>query len=116
MFDKDWSGALLAEELQAEAYVILTDVDAVYINWGQPDARAIHRAPPDTIERFTFAADSMGPKVKAACDFVRKTKGMAAIGALEDAEALLRGKAGTFITIDAGVIEWTETGGLHPSN
>jgi carbamate kinase len=106
VIDKDWAGALLAQELQANAYVILTDVKAVYMNWGQPDARAIRRASPDAIEQYTFPAGSMGPKVGAACEFVRKTKGMAAIGALEDASALLHKTAGTIITLDTVGIEW----------
>jgi carbamate kinase len=109
VIDKDWAGALLAQELQAEVYMILTDVNAVYINWGKPDARAIRRASPDAIEQFTYAAGSMGPKVGAACEFVRKTKGMAVIGALQDAVSLLHGAAGTSITMDAVDIEWAET-------
>jgi carbamate kinase len=113
VIDKDLAGALLAEELQAGFYVILTDVDGVYINWGRPDQRAIRRASPDAIEHYNFAAGSMGPKIEAACEFVRKTKGMAAIGALADAAALLRGEAGTIITMDAAGIEYapgTQTG------
>jgi carbamate kinase len=111
VIDKDWTGALLAQEVHAEMYMILTDVNAVYINWEQPDARAIRRASPDAIEQFTFAAGSMRPKVEAASDFVRKTKGVAVIGALEDALALLHGTAGTTITMDAAGIEWAETAG-----
>jgi carbamate kinase len=106
VIDKDWAGALLAQELQAEMYMILTDVNAVYINWGQPDARAIRRASPDAIEQYTFAAGSMRPKVEAACQFVRETKGIAVIGALQDADALLHGTTGTTITMDATGIEW----------
>ena len=115
VIDKDWAGALLAQEVHAEMYMILTDVNAVYINWGQPDARAIRRASPDAIEQFTFAAGSMRPKVEAASDFVRKTKGVAVIGALEDALALLHGAAGTTITMDATGIEYAETAGPPPS-
>ena len=128
VIDKDWAGALLAQELQAEVYMILTDVKAVYINWEQPDARAIRRASPDAIEQFTFAAGSMGPKVEAACEFVRRQhevlapdmpgacqQGMAVIGALEDAVALLHGAVGTTITMDTVGIEWVESVGLHPS-
>jgi carbamate kinase len=106
VIDKDRTGALLAEELKAGFYVILTDVDAVYLDWGAPTRRAVRRAPPDAIERYSFAAGSMGPKVGAACDFVRRTKGTAAIGALSDAAALLRGEAGTTITMDATGIEY----------
>lgn len=48
----------------------------------------------------------MAPKVEAACEFVRKTGGMAAIGALQDAMALLQGEAGTMITSSVDEIEW----------
>jgi carbamate kinase len=105
VIDKDRVGALLAEELHAEAYVMLTDVDAVYTNWGTPQARAIRRASPEALEQLPFAAGSMGPKVEAACAFVRKTQGRAAIGALADAAALLRGEAGTSITSQVDGIE-----------
>jgi carbamate kinase len=85
---------------------MLTDVDAVYTGWGTPAARAIRRASPDAIAALPFAAGSMGPKVEAACAFVRKTSGIAVIGALDDAPRLLRGQAGTTVTVDAGAIEW----------
>jgi len=92
---------------------MLTDVKAVYKDWGKPDARAIRRAEPAAIQAFTFAVGSMGPKVEAACAFVRKTGGIAAIGALEDADALLRGDAGTMITTTAKGIEWDEHNPAH---
>lgn len=110
VIDKDRAGSLLAQELKADAYLMLTDVDAIYQNWGTPRACAIRRASPDALERYPFAIGSMGPKVEAACDFARKTGGVAAIGTLEDASALLGGTAGTMITSDAGEIEWYEGG------
>jgi len=108
VIDKDRAGSLLARELKADAYLMLTDVDAVYKDWGTPDARAIRRASPDALERFSFASGSMEPKVEAACEFVRQTRGMAAIGTLEDALALLSGTAGTMITASADEIVWYE--------
>jgi len=106
VIDKDRAGALLAEELKADAYLMLTDVEAVYKDWGTPQARAIRRASPDALERYSFASGSMGPKVEAACKFVRKTRGIAAIGTLEDALALLSGTAGTMVTASADEIGW----------
>lgn len=106
VIDKDRAGALLARELQADAYLMLTDVKAVSKDWGKPRARAIRRASPDALERLSFAAGSMGPKVEAACEFVRKTGGVASIGALEDAAALLSEDAGTIITSCVDGIEW----------
>ena len=108
MIDKDSAGALLARELQADAYLMLTDVRAVYENWGQPGARAIRRASPDALEKLTFASGSMGPKVAAACEFARKTGGVVAIGALEDAAALLREEAGTTVSSRVHGITWYE--------
>lgn len=108
VIDKDRSGALLAQELHAEAYVMLTDVKAVYTDWGTASARALRRASPAALAELGFAAGSMGPKVEAACEFVRQTGGMAGIGSLEDAAALLRGDAGTLITLRADGIEWSE--------
>lgn len=108
VIDKDRAGALLARELQADAYVMLTDVKAVYTDWGKPGARAIRRASPDALEKFNFASGSMGPKVEAACEFARKTGGMVAIGVLGDAAALLSEDAGTVITTRVDGIEWYE--------
>lgn len=109
VIDKDRAGSLLAQEVQADAYLMLTDVDAVYTDWGKPSARAIRRASPDALAALSFASGSMGPKVEAACEFVRKTEGVAAIGALEDAAVMLSEDAGTIITTHVDAIEWYET-------
>ncbi len=95
--DKDLTAALLARDLAADALVILTDVDAVEDGYGTPQARPIHRATPQELRARPFPAGSMGPKVDAACRFVEATGKMAAIGRLDDAEALLAGKAGTIV-------------------
>ena len=106
VIDKDFASALLARELRAEVLLMLTDVDAVYGDWCTPAARAIRRASPAALRTMSFAAGSMAPKVQAACEFAEQTGAIAAIGRLEDAEAILRGAAGTAITADAGDIEW----------
>ena len=98
VIDKDRAGALLATSLHADAFLMLTDVDAVYEDWGTPSAAPIRRATPDELAGITFAAGSMGPKVEAACRFVRDNGGFAAIGSLDAAAAMLRGEAGTMIT------------------
>jgi len=95
--DKDLTAALLARDLAADALVILTDVAAVEDGYGTPQARPIHRATPQELRARPFPAGSMGPKVEGACRFVEATGGMAAIGRLDDAEALLDGKAGTIV-------------------
>ena len=105
VIDKDRAGSLLAQELRADAYIMLTDVNAVYTDWGRPQAHALRRASPDALQALTFPAGSMGPKVESACEFVCKTGGFAAIGALEDAMAILHGNAGTVVTTQSKGIE-----------
>jgi carbamate kinase len=106
VIDKDHAGALLASSLGAGAYLMLTDASAVWQEWGTPEARAIKTASPDALGKLSFAAGSMGPKVQAACDFVRATGGKAGIGALEDAVAIMEGRAGTLVMADADGLEY----------
>jgi carbamate kinase len=105
VIDKDLASALLAKDLRADALAIVTDVDAVYMDWGTPEQRAIRRATPEALGESEFAAGSMGPKVRAACSFVEETGGRAAIGSITDTPALLRGEAGTVVTREATGIE-----------
>ena len=98
--DKDRAAALLAEQLDADALLLLTDVPRVVAGWGTAAAVEIDRATPAQLRDVTFAAGSMGPKVEAACRFVERTGGLAAIGALDDAESILAGRAGTQIRVE----------------
>ncbi|MEN8260566.1 MAG: carbamate kinase [Pseudomonadota bacterium] len=107
VIDKDSASALLARQLKAEAFLMLTDVDAVETDWGKPSSRKIRRASPKALRRYAFAAGSMGPKVEAACEFADNTGGLAGIGALKDTTALLAGEAGTVIKRGA-TLEWWE--------
>ncbi len=95
--DKDLVSALLAERLQADALLLLTDVAAVEADYGTASAHPLGRIGVEEMRKFTFAAGSMGPKVDAACRFVERTGGRAAIGRLEDAAFLLSGRAGTLV-------------------
>lgn len=104
VIDKDFATELLARELQADLYVMLTDADAVYVDWGKPTQRAIRRASPEALSALSFAAGSMGPKVEAACRFVRSTGKRAAIGELSELGRIIEGVAGTTIAADAGAI------------
>ena len=97
VIDKDLASALLAADLKADALAIVTDVDGVYADWGTPQQRRIERAMPEELSTAEFAAGSMGPKVKAACQFVEQTGGKAVIGSIDDTEAMLRGDAGTTV-------------------
>ncbi len=100
VIDKDLASALLAESLNADALLLLTDVDGVYHNWGQPNQKKIERASPRDLRASAFPAGSMGPKVIAACDFASGSGRMSGIGALKDACKILQRKAGTIITSD----------------
>ena len=68
------------------------------------------RATPEMLERAEFAEGSMGPKVRAACWFAERTGGFAAIGAIADTQALLRGEAGTRVALDAAGVDAAHTG------
>ncbi len=95
--DKDLTAALLARLVRAEALLLLTDVESVQENFGTDHAQPIHLATPGELRARPFPAGSMGPKVDAACRFAEATGAMAAIGRLDDAEALLQRKAGTIV-------------------
>jgi len=97
VIDKDLASALLAADVGADVLAIVTDVDAVYAGWGTPGQRAIRRATPADLERLDFAAGSMGPKVRAACEFVERTGKRAAIGSIHETAALVRGEVGTVV-------------------
>ncbi|MDX1705576.1 carbamate kinase [Pseudidiomarina sp.] len=97
VIDKDAASALLAEQVDAEALLLLTDVDAVYKNFGEPDEQAIGRMTIDEAKDFDAPSGSMGPKIAAAARFARSGK-FAAIGRLEDALKILEGNAGTRIS------------------
>ena len=100
MIDKDRATALLAREIGATVFVCATDADAVYLDWGKPEQRAIRWATPDAMDAHDFPAGSMGPKVEAAQDFARATGGRAIICALADVPAAVRGEKGTTIADD----------------
>ena len=97
VIDKDLCAALLARELQADCLVIATDVDAVYMEWGTPQQKALGHVSAQFLQKQAFAEGSMGPKVQAACDFVLRTGKSCHIGALADIEAMLAGTAGTTV-------------------
>jgi carbamate kinase len=97
VIDKDLCSELLARELKADLFVMLTDAEAVFLDWGKPTQRAIRKSSPAALAGIKFAAGSMGPKVDAACRFAAATGKKAAIGALPDLGKILAGKAGTTI-------------------
>jgi carbamate kinase len=95
--DKDLAAALLAEAVDADFLLLLTDVPAVWTQWPMAEGTPIGAATPAELRGLTFAAGSMRPKVEAACRFVERTGQPAAIGAIDQAEPILLGKTGTII-------------------
>jgi len=105
VIDKDRASSLLAQQLEADFFVMATDVTGVAVDWGTPRARDIRRAPPGLLSGLDFAAGSMGPKVEAACEFAVRTGKTAAIGALADIGRILAGDAGTLVSSDYATLE-----------
>jgi carbamate kinase len=101
VIDKDLASELLAREVDADLFVMATDVDGVYDGWGTPQQRRLDRVTPEELRAMDFAAGSMGPKVDAAARFVEATGKRAAIGALADIEQIVAGHAGTSVVTAA---------------
>lgn len=103
--DKDLAAAVLARDLGASLLLILTDVDAVYADFGTPKQRALRTlstADAESLDRAgAFGEGSMAPKVRAAMDFVRRTGGRAIITELSRGREAVRGEAGTTITLES---------------
>ncbi len=97
--DKDLAAVTLAIAVRADALLLLTDVPSVVRGFGGLWPVALNELSIEAAEAGvrdgTFSAGSMGPKVAAASSFVRLTGGVAAIGALGQALAVLEGRAGT---------------------
>ena len=93
-------GALLARQLHADALLILTDADAVYLDWGKPTQRPLSQVTPELLGEMQFDAGSMGPKVTACAEFVSHCRGIAGIGSLADGSAILAGDKGTLIRLE----------------
>jgi carbamate kinase len=100
VIDKDLASELLAREVEADLFVMATDVDGVYDGWGTPDQRRLESVTTSDLRSRQFAAGSMGPKVDAAVRFVEATGRRAAIGSLADIEQIVEGRAGTTVMPD----------------
>jgi carbamate kinase len=105
VIDKDLATERLARDLDADLLVMLTDADAVCIDWGKPTQTQIRRASPTALGAMEFPAGSMGPKVQAACRFAAATGKTAAICALADLSRIIAGEAGTTVSPkESGVV------------
>jgi carbamate kinase len=99
VIDKDRTSALLAQELRADALVLLTDVPAVYEDWPEPRRRPLREVSVGALRKLDLDSGSMGPKVEAACRFAL-SGGDARIGSLDEARRVLTGKAGTHVSAE----------------
>jgi len=97
VIDKDHATALLAHKLKADALLLLTDVEAVFRDFGTNTQAAIRQLSPEDAVRLDLPDGSMAPKVAAAATFVSGRDRFACVGRLEDALAMLEGRAGTMI-------------------
>ena len=100
VIDKDLASELLAREVAADLYVMVTDVDGVYVDWGTVQQRLLTRVTPEQLRALAFSTGSMGPKVDAAIRFVEWTGNRAAIGALDRIEEIVKGDSGTQVVDD----------------
>ncbi len=97
VIDKDMSAAFLARQLEADALLILTDAEAVFLDWGKPTQHALSKTTPEELAKYEFDAGSMGPKIDASCEFVKQGGKLVGIGSLQDGLRILKGEAGTNI-------------------
>jgi len=101
VIDKDFASALLASELDADVYIVLTGVPKVALDWGKPTQRYIDRMTVEEAEQYLadgqFPAGSMGPKIEAAVQFVRRSGKQVLITDVEHVREALEGNDGTVI-------------------
>ena len=101
VIDKDFTSAKIAELMNADALIILTAVDKIYLNYGKPNAEIIDEINVKDLRKHmedgAFAEGSMKPKVEALIDFVEKTQKTGYISDLKLSKELLLGKAGTLV-------------------
>ena len=95
VIDKDRASAVLAREVDADLFVMATDVPGVYADWGTSKHRLLRHTTAAELRALRFAGGSMGPKVEAAIAFVEETGNRAAIGSLDEIEQIVAGNAGT---------------------
>jgi len=99
VIDKDLAGEKLAEEVNANIFMILTDVNGAAINFGKPGEKWLGKVSVKELRRYYeeghFRKGSMGPKVLAAMRFVEWGGERAVIAALDKAKEALKGKTGT---------------------
>ncbi|MCC6947375.1 MAG: carbamate kinase [Bradyrhizobiaceae bacterium] len=100
VIDKDFTSAMLAEAIGADALLLLTDVEGVFTDWPHAKGPPLRKATPALLRGHQFAPGSMAPKVEAACRFVERTGRRAMIGAIKNMSKVLKETAGTIVLAD----------------
>jgi len=99
VIDKDLASSVLARDIEAEVFVIASDVAGVAVDWGKPGQRLLGKVPAAELERYLseghFPTGSMGPKVEALLQFHKATGRRGVICHLEQIEQAVEGEAGT---------------------
>jgi len=107
VIDKDYVASILARDLDAELFIILTNVPMVAENFGRPNQRWLRRLPlaraTEMLEGNQFPPGSMGPKVRSAIEFVEATGKEVLITDAEHLKMALEREAGTFLVADGEV-------------
>jgi carbamate kinase len=102
VIDKDFASSLLARKLQADRFIVLTDVESVFLDYGKLTQRKLTTATASQLRRWVledqFEEGTMKPKIIAAADFAEETGKVAIIAALKDLKMAVNGKRGTVIT------------------
>lgn len=99
VIDKDLASAKLAEEVGADIFLIATDVEGVFLNFGEPNQKLLRSITLKEASRYMkegyFPPGSMGPKIDAAMQYIKGGGKRAIITSIENIEAALAGKVGT---------------------
>jgi carbamate kinase len=105
VIDKDYAASLIAREVKVDLFIILTGIDRVYLNFGQPDQTPIEVLGIDRaralLEEGQFPAGSMGPKIRAAVEFIEAGGDEVLITSASHLKAALLGRSGTRIRATA---------------
>jgi carbamate kinase len=103
VIDKDLASAILAREIKADIFLIVSDIEGAAIHWGTKEQKLLGKVALKEMQHYIkeghFPAGSMRPKVDAIVQFFQATGNRAIIGKLEDIELAIAGKAGTEIIV-----------------
>jgi carbamate kinase len=108
--DADLASAVLARDLGADHFILLTHADGIYANAGEADERRVRFASPQSFGTSSAVERGLAATVAAACHFVQTTGRQATIGAAHDLSHLLNGEAGTTIAADVHGVTLAEPG------